>query len=60
MSTTKGDLTHGMQDGEKLTFVYEGLSSRSGEMADASDSKSDEGNLVWVRIPPPAPFYACS
>ena len=24
-------------------------------MADAEDSKSSEGNLVWVRIPPPAP-----
>jgi hypothetical protein len=24
-------------------------------MADAADSKSAEGNLVWVRLPPPAP-----
>ncbi len=24
-------------------------------MADAPDSKSGEGNLVWVRLPPPAP-----
>jgi hypothetical protein len=27
------------------------------ELADASDSKSLEGNLVWVRLPPPANFY---
>lgn len=25
-------------------------------MADASDSKSDEGNFVWVQVPSPA-FY---
>jgi hypothetical protein len=25
-------------------------------MADAEDSKSSGGDLVWVRIPPPAPF----
>lgn len=25
-------------------------------MADASDSKSDDGNIVWVQVPPPAPF----
>ena len=25
------------------------------ELADAPDSKSGEGNLVWVRLPPPAP-----
>lgn len=24
-------------------------------MADAPDSKSGEGDLVWVRLPPPAP-----
>ena len=28
---------------------------RSGEMADASDSKSDVGDNVWVRVPPSAP-----
>ena len=26
------------------------------ELADAPDSKSGEGNLVWVRFPPPACF----
>ena len=25
-------------------------------MADASDSKSDEGDLVWVQVPSPASF----
>ena len=24
-------------------------------MVDATDSKSVEGNLVWVRVPPPVP-----
>ena len=24
-------------------------------MADAADSKSAEGNFMWVRLPPPAP-----
>ena len=24
-------------------------------MADATDSKSVEGNFMWVRLPPPAP-----
>ena len=28
--------------------------SRRGGMADASDSKSDEGNFVWVQVPSPA------
>ncbi len=27
-------------------------------MADAVDSKSTEGNLMRVRLPPPAPSYA--
>ncbi len=26
------------------------------ELADASDSKSLEGNLLWVRFPPPLPI----
>ena len=26
-----------------------------GGMADATDSKSVEGNFMWVRLPPPAP-----
>gem|GEM_PF-3621488 len=29
---------------------------RSGGMADASDSKSDVGNNVWVQVPPSAPM----
>ena len=29
---------------------------RSGGMADASDSKSDVGNHVWVQVPSPAFF----
>ncbi len=24
-------------------------------MADAPDSKSGDGNIVWVQVPPPAP-----
>ena len=31
------------------------LSGRSGGMADASDSKSDVGDYVWVQVPSPAP-----
>ena len=27
-------------------------------MADAEDSKSSEGNLVWVQLPPPAPPHS--
>ena len=30
---------------------------RSGGMADASDSKSDDGDIVWVQVPSPA-FWA--
>ena len=31
-----------------------------GEMADARDSKSREGNFMWVRLPPPAPkIFIC-
>lgn len=29
-------------------------------MADASDSKSDAGNSVWVQVPSPALDEACS
>ena len=29
-------------------------------MADAEDSKSSEGNLMRVRLPPPAPAFARS
>ena len=25
------------------------------ELADASDSKSDDGNIMWVQVPLPAP-----
>ena len=28
------------------------------ELADAPDSKSGEGDLVWVRFPPPAPYIS--
>lgn len=27
-------------------------------MADASDSKSDDSNIVWVQVPPPAPLLS--
>ena len=30
------------------------LLRRSGGMADASDSKSDAGDSVWVQVPSPA------
>lgn len=33
-----------------------GPRGRSGGMADAPDSKSGQGNLVWVRLPPPVLF----
>lgn len=34
-------------------FLHE-LQRRCGGMADASDSKSDAGNSVWVQVPSPA------
>ena len=27
-------------------------------MVDASDSKSDDSNIVWVQVPPPAPLLS--
>ena len=33
--------------------------SRSGEMADATDSKSVIGNNVWVQVPSPVPKKTC-
>ena len=26
-------------------------------MVDVADSKSADGDIVWVRVPPPAPFF---
>ena len=26
------------------------------ELADVTDSKSVDGDIVWVRVPPPAPY----
>src|SRR5438128_4528582 len=37
-----------------LTRRYSGFSSRSGELADAPDSKSGGRKPVWVRVPPSA------
>lgn len=34
---------------------FAALTSLSGGMVDASDSKSDEVTLVWVQVPPQAP-----
>ena len=36
-----------------IYFLHE-LQRRCGGMADASDSKSDGGNIVRVQVPPPA------
>ena len=27
------------------------------ELADVTDSKSVDGDIVWVRVPPPAPMW---
>ena len=35
--------------------AFENCICRSGGMADASDSKSDGSDTVWVRVPPSAP-----
>lgn len=37
---------------DMLVFLVGGC----GGMADASDSKSDGGNIVWVQVPPSAVF----
>lgn len=34
-----------------ITFLTAGVA----ELVDASDSKSDDGNIVWVRVPPSVP-----
>ena len=33
------------------------FSCRCDGMADVTDSKSVPGDRVWVRVPPPAPYY---
>lgn len=35
--------------------IFIKLSCWRGGMADASDSKSDVGDNMWVQVPPPAP-----
>ena len=40
--------------GRRLTCRAVPLTSRSGGMADAADSKSVASNGVWVQVPPPA------
>src|SRR5919112_1806028 len=39
-----------------LPFLTAGVA----ESVDAPDSKSGEGNLVWVRVPPPAPHKSAA
>ena len=43
-------------NGNICYYSYRSLKTRcrSGGMADASDSKSDAGNSVWVQVPSPA------
>jgi hypothetical protein len=42
-------------EGRRANLIYTcPMSCRSGEMADALDSKSGEGNLMRVQLPPPA------
>ena len=42
------------------TLVFQLAYCRSGEMADALDSKSSGGNTMRVQLPPPAPELAYS
>ena len=45
----------GVESRESVGFWgVDAPSSRSGEMADAADSKSVASNGVWVQVPPPA------
>ena len=45
-----------LQMGTPFARIFSSL-SRSGEMADAADSKSAASDGMWVRLPPPAPFW---
>ena len=55
----KGSFFYGIKEHTNLgASVCEGQTSINAvcdAMADAADSKSAEGNFMWVRLPPPAP-----
>ena len=58
-SHKKGSFFYGIKEHTNLgASVCEGQTSINAvcdAMADAADSKSAEGNFMWVRLPPPAP-----
>ncbi len=56
METSRENLETNCGDGGKKLWKIK--QADVAELVDARDLKSLDGNVVWVRVPPPAPAFA--